>query len=326
MKRLLCLITFLFFIDTLSAQELFPLNEPASNVPKKAIGIRVFNHSYNEAGTVRGLNALRLMYGLLPRLTLMATGTMSNHHGKNFPTNLATHTHDVNQTVYSTGSYVLGVYYPYRFNGISFYAKYRFISQDSQNKHFRMAAYGGYSFLNVSHDEAEPNLLDDTKGYGGGLITTYLKRRFALSLTSGFIIPQNRTGNIPDPYTNEPISTEVQYGKALEYNLSIGYLLLPKKYENYDQTNWNIYLEFMGKAYEQAKITQYGFKNVPITTPLLEKGNYIDVCPGIQAIIKSNLRIDLSVKFPFINKSYAHFYPVYTLGIQRYFYPRKKKS
>ncbi len=323
MKRFCYLLIFTLFGRAVSAQELFPLNESASNVPKNAIGIRLFNQSYIEGKTLRGLDALRIMYGVLPRLTIMATASISNHHGKDFPANLATHTHNANQTVYSTGDYIVGIPYPYRFNGVSFYAKYRFISKDGQNKHFRMAVYGAYSYLDVAHDEAEPNLMDDTKGYGGGLITTYLMKRFAISLTSGFIIPQNHKGNVPDPYSNQPIPTEVGYGKALEYNLSFGYLLFPKKLENYNQTNWSIYLELMGKTYEQAKITQYGFKTIPITTPLLEKGNYIDACPGIQAIIKSNLRMDLSVKFPVLNKSYAHFYPVYTLAVQRYFYSKR---
>ncbi|HWY13435.1 MAG TPA: hypothetical protein VN026_19055 [Bacteroidia bacterium] len=323
MKRCACLIISFLYLRNLSGQELFPLNEPASNVPKNAIGLRLFNQSYGEGKTIRGLDALRVMYGVLPRLTIMATASMSNHHGSDFPANLATHTHNGTQTVYSTGGYVVGIPYPYRFNGISFYAKYRFVSVDGQNKHFRMAAYGGYSYLNVAHDEAEPNLLDDTKGYGGGLITTYLKNKFAVSLTSGVIIPQNHKGSIPDPAGTGPVPTEVKYGRAVEYNLSFGYLVFPRKYENYNQTNWSLYLEFMGKTYEKAKITQFGFKDIPVSTPLLQQGNYIDVCPGIQAIIRSNLRIDLSVKFPMINKSYAHFYPVYSIAIQRYFFTKK---
>lgn len=325
MKLLIYFIVFIFTIQNSFCQELFPFNEPASNMPKNTIGLRLFNQSYKEGNLIRGVNAFRVMYGILPRLTFMATATISNHHGKDFPTNLATHTHNGAQSSFSTGNYVVGIHYPYRFNGVSLYAKYRFISVDGQNKHFRMALYGAYSFLNTAHDEAEPNLLDDTKGYGGGLITTYLVNKFSVSLTSGFIVPQKHIGNILDPYSLDYIQTVIKYGRAIEYNLSFGYLLFPRKYKNYDQTNWNIYMEFMGKSYEQAKITQYGFKDVPISTPLLQKGNYIDICPGIQAIVKSNLRIDFSMKFPMINKSYAHFYPVYFISVQRYFFGKRKK-
>ncbi len=322
MKRTAYVILLTLSIKSLLAQELYPFNEPASNVPKGAIGLRLFNLTYKEGNTIRGVDALRIMYGLLPRLTIMATPNISNHHGKNFPTNLATHTHNGGQTVYYTGDYVVGVPYAYRFNGVSFYAKYRFVSADAQNKHFRMAAYGAYSYINSAHDEAEPNLLDDNKGYGGGLITTYLRNKLAISLTSGVIIPQSHNGSIEDPAGTGLIPTEVKYGRAVEYNLSFGYLLLPRRYKSYYQTNLNLYVEFMGKSYEEAKVTQYGYKEIPISTPLLQAGNYVDFCPGVQAIIKSNLRIDFAMKFPMINKSYAHFYPVYYLAIQRYFFKK----
>jgi len=128
---------------------------------------------------------------------------------------------------------------------------------------------------------------------------------------------------VPDPYGTGPIQTEVQYGRALEYNLSFGYLVYPRKYTSYQQTNWNLYCEFMGVAYGQAKVTQYGFVDVPVSSPTLKQGNYVDLCPGIQAIFNSNLRIDFSMKFPMINRSYAHYYPVYALAIQRYFFTKK---
>ena len=87
----------------------------------------------------------------------------------------------------------------------------------------------------------------------------------------------------------------------------------------------NVYFELLGKFYEAAQVQQYGNISVPINTPLLDKGNYIDVAPGAQCIFKSNLRMDFSVKLPMINKSYARFYPVFVLGVQRYFYFKKKR-
>src|ERR1700741_4824400 len=135
MRRFTLNIFFGLMIARIPAQELFPLNEPASNVPKNAIGLRAFNQSYKEGNIIRGMDAFRLMYGLLPQLTVMATASISNHHGKDFPSNLATHTHSANQSIYSTGAYVVGIPYAYRFNGVSFYAKYRFVSADGQNKH-----------------------------------------------------------------------------------------------------------------------------------------------------------------------------------------------
>ena len=334
MKKAHCLILLLifnFFFLIGFTQELFPHNEPASTIPKGVLGVRDLNESFKEVSIYRNMFSLKLMYGLLPKLSISASGSVSNHHGVDFPAGLASHTHPKNgSSVYSTGNFQRGLVYPYLFTGIYLYSKYRFLTMDGEHTHFRMAAYAEWSNVNVAHDEAEPTLLDDTKGYGGGLIATYLKYHFAVSLTAGFIIPGIYQGFSPDtfghPAVPPQVPTELKYGKALKYDLSFGYLLFPRKYENYNQQNWNLYLEFLGKSYGEAQIIQYGDKNIPISTPLLMAGNYVDICPGIQTIIKSNLRMELSVEFPLINKSYAHFYPVYMLGIQRYFYFNKKSK
>lgn len=317
MKKYLILL-FIFHFQLLRAQELFPHNEPASSVPKGVLGVRMFSESYNEFGTERNMGALKLMYGLTPKLTLMATGTVSNHHSNYLPLDLITHTHSGNQTIYTTGSFPRGIIYPYRFNGINLYSKYRFYTNDGENKHFRMAAYGEYAYINVAHDETEPSLLDDNKGFGTGLISTYLYHHFATSLTSGIIIPGVYTETALDKYGGYS-HNRLTYGKAIQYNLSFGYLLFPRKYTKYSETNINIYAEFMGKSYESAKVQQNGVHVEP-QTELLKKGSYVEIHPGIQAIVHSNLRIDLSVGYPLINKSVAHFYPVYMIGIQRYFF------
>jgi len=323
MKKVI-LFVFLSGSIALRAQELFPDNEPASTVPKGVLGVRVFDETYKEVNLLRNLGVLRIMYGLLPKLSITGSVSMSNHHDVNFPPNLAYHTHNGNQSQYYSGNFQRGVEYPYLYNGIYLYAKYRFITHDADDKHTRVAAYAEWSNVNVAHDEAEPDLLDDTKGYGGGLIITELINRLAISLTSGIIIPGKYNGLSPDIYGGPMVPTELSYGKAVKYNLSFGYLIYPSVYKDYNQLNINGYVEFLGKSYEEAKIVQYGDKIVPIQTPLLQSGSYVDISPGIQAIFKSNLRIDLSVEFPMINQSYAHFYPVYMLGIQRYFYFVKK--
>ena len=303
-----------------NAQELFPNTEPASSIPKNVIGIRYIQHTFNEATQVRNLFALRVMYGLTSRLSMMATPNVSNHHGRSFPDNLATHVHEGNQTIFSTGDTKTNNDYIYKFNGVNFYTKYRFLSNDGKNQHFRMALYAQGTILNTAHTEAEPNLMDDNSGYGGGIITTYLKNKFAVSFTGGYIVPMDKNGFVNDPDGSGPVPTRIKYGRAFEYNLSFGYLIWPRVYKSYNQTNWNIYMEFLGKSYSAAQITQYGFVNVPIATPLLQSGNYIDIVPGIQTIIKSNLRIELSARLPFYRKSYAFFYPLYALGVQWYFF------
>jgi hypothetical protein len=327
MKKYLFLFSCMLLLSvSLSAQELFPNTEPASNVPKGALGVRVFNETYQEVNQIRDMFALKLMYGLLPRLSIYATVSESNHHGVDFPPNLVSHTHSGKQSIFSTGNFQRGLVYPYQFNGVDLYAKYRFLSRDGEHSHLRMALYGEWSNVNVAHDEAEPKLMDDTKGYGGGLITTVLQNHLAVSLTAGFIIPGDYEGFSPDLLGGPMVPTVLSYGRAIQYDLSIGYLLYPAHYANYDQPNVNVYLEFLGKDYEAATVVQYGDKNVPIQTPLLQAGNYVEIHPGVQLILHSKTRFDFSMGFPFIGTGYTSFYPEFMIGIQRYFYLKKKSQ
>jgi hypothetical protein len=298
-------------------QELFPLSEPASNIPKGALGVRLFSESYNEVNQLRNMTGLRLMYGVTPRLTVYLTGIASNHHGKKMPVEFPFH-----------NTPERGARYPYKFNGVHLYAKYRFLSKDAENSHFRMAVFGEGTYVNTTHHETEPDLaMGDNKGVGLGLITTYLKDKFAVSLTAGGILPATYEGKSPDPIENLPdVPVRIQYGKALHYSLSFGYLLFPRKYTSYDQVNVNLYLELHGKAFQAAKVDLFvGQPNEYFLAQsrypsALQKGYYLDVSPSIQVILKSNLRIDFSTTFSSLGISYARLYPVFNVGIQRYFF------
>lgn len=323
LKKVAAIFLLLFFAAAVDAQELFQQTEPASNVPKNTLGIRAFGESYNEVGKLRNIFALRAMYGLTPKLTVMLTANMSNHHNKDLPPDFPVH-----------NTPQIGIYHPYLFNGVDAYAKYRFLTIDGEHSHIRMAVYGEYSYLNVAHDEAEPTLLDDTRGYGGGLIATYLKNHLAVSFTGGFVVPTDYKGDVADAIAGLPtVPAVVKYGKGAVYDLSFGYLLFPHEYKSYEQTNWSLYLELMGKSYGGAQVYFGNIgANLPMyeisvkNTPVLHGYNYLEAWPGVQCIIKSNLRVDFSMGFPLINKSYVHYYPVYMLGLQRYFYFNKKHS
>jgi hypothetical protein len=291
-------------------------------MPKGVMGARAFGQAYEEPGNyIRGLAGLRLMYGATPKLTLMLTATASNHHSKDLPPDFPDH-----------NTPQVGVGLPWRVNGVNLYAKYRLLSKDGPKTHLRLTAYGSASWLNVAHDEAEPDLTDDTKGIGGGFIATWLKDHFAASASVGGILPSDYHGPVPDIIPGLPsIPAHVQYGKALTYSLSFGYLLLPTKYRSYGQTNINLYAEFLGKSYSAGKVflENIGSGNAyQISGPALQvfdAHSYVEFHPGFQAIFGSNLRIDVSAGFPMASRSYTRFYPVYTLGVQRYFFGRKGK-
>lgn len=322
MRLIPLLVCILFSLTFSRSQELFPLNEPASNMPKGVLGVRLFGETYQEIALQRNMFALRLMYGVSPRLTLMATTAVSNHHNKTLPADLINHVHVGSQTFFYTQNIQRGVKYPYLFSGLHLYAKYRFLSLDGEHKHLRMAFYAEGATTKAAHDEAEPNLLDDSKGLGSGLIITALKDHFAISLTTGVVLSGTYKALAPRGVGySDWVPTEVHYGNAILYNLSLGYLLYPRQYSSYTQSNWNIYLEFIGKAYQAGEIIQDG---VALTheSPALMAGNYIEIHPGIQRIINSNTRIEITAGFPLINRSYTRFYPLFTFGIQKYFYQR----
>ncbi len=305
------------------AQELFVHTEPASTMPKGIPGIRAFGQAYDEpGGHIRALTGLRLMYGLTSRLTVMATATASNHHGKTLPANFPH---------FNTPQ--IGVWLPWRFNGVNVYAKYRFYSDDGDHRHLRLAAYATASWLQVAHDEGEPDLTDDTKGVGAGIIATYLKDHFALSFTGGGILPADYRGDVPDWQPSLPgVPARVKYGKALNYSLSFGYLLYPRQYSSYRQVNINLCAEFLGKSYSRGQVFfenlggsggTYELTGTALTA--FQANTYVECHPAIQAIFNSNLRIDIGAGFPLISRSYVRYYPIYTIGIQRYLFPKDHK-
>ncbi len=325
MKSIVIFVLFFVVSPALRAQELFPVAEPASTVPKGALGVRLFDEGYKESGLVRDLAACRLMYGITPRLSLYGTVTASDFHEKTLPFDFISHNHG-GQTFGGANTPAQGVAYPLIYNSVDLYAKYRFVSSDGQNTHFRMAAYAEASKVSPPSHEAEPDLLIHTSGFGAGLIATWLRQRFAGSLSSGFILPLAYSGDAYDRYGGI-YPTTITYGNALTYSLSLGYRLLPASYTGYRQTNWNVYIEFTGKAYGAAQVSQKdgpaaNALPIPITinTPILQAGSYLDVIPGIQCILSSTYRIDFSTALPLVNKSYDHLYPFVLVGIQRYFF------
>jgi hypothetical protein len=271
------------------------------------------------------MEAFRVMYGLTSKLSVMVTGSASNHHSRRLPGDLIYHTHSGAATNYYTQNVKLGLQYPYLFNGFDFFAKYRLLSFDGKNQHLRIAAYGEWSSVNAAHHEAEPNLMDDTGGYGYGGIVTMLKNRFAASVTYGFIKPNSYYEN--QPYFAQGMDSPIRiyYGDAVRYNISFGYRFYPNHYTDYQQTNWNFYMEFMGKSYDAARVIQDG-ETISPTSPILMGGSYVEMHPGIQLIANSNFRMEFSIGLPFIGHSYTHTTPYWNFAIQRYFYRHASKS
>lgn len=227
-------------ISATNAQELYVFSEPASNMPAKSVGIRLTNEGMRSPD-FRNRSIVEGMVGLNKNLMLHVQGFASNMDGR------------------------------YQLEGASFYGKYRFLSIDDVQSHFRAAAFGRISTSKRRVPSEDINLEGDSRGWQIGLVATQLIHKLALSATAGY----SQTFNCDDQYS----VGKHQINKMLDYSLSSGYLLLPFVYKNYNQPNFNLYVELLGK-----------------TNPA-NGHTYLDIAPALQLIINSRTRFDVGYRF-----------------------------
>lgn len=239
------------------------MTEPASNMPAKSFGVRLTNKlmpmQFDKSYSYRF--EPEFMFGISKNFMLHANLYASNMFTKKFV-----------------------------FEGGSVYGKYRFLSVDRLHSHFRMTTFGKVSTIknpafishtkrhyvnNQIHEETykiysdEIELDGNNSGLSVGLVATQLLHKLAISGTAAY---NNRWKNISFPATSG-ISNHM-----MRYSLSAGYLLLPRTYKNYRQTNLNLYAEFLAGS------------------SLDKKGSFMDIAPGIQFIFNSISRIDIACR------------------------------
>ena len=241
MRKVIILIM-VFAFQQNYCQELFVVTDPASNVPGNSLAINIMQSAFKEKFE-NGYN-----YHLMPEVTyginknLMIRGS----------------------TFISTRSDVLYV------EGGGFMVKYRFLSEDDLNSHFRMAAYGRYSFNRADIHQEQIEIQGHNTGFETGIIATKLIHKLAISSSVSFEKALDNKPNYPFPST---------FGNnATNYTLSFGKLMYPKKYTNFKQTNINLMVEFVGQTIN------------------VNGKSYVDVVPAIQFIFNSQARLDLAYR------------------------------
>lgn len=224
----------------LSAQELYVFTEPASNMPAKSLGLRLTNEGIFSGGKMNR-TIPELMLSFNKKLMVHIQGFFSDMDGN------------------------------YRLEGGSIYAKYRFLSADDAQRHFRMAAYGRLSTSKRPLSTQDINLEGDNSGLQGGIVATQLLHKLALSAHISYV-----KAFIHDV----PVMAGMQRpDELIAYSLSSGYLVLPVHYKNYNQPNFNVYFEMLGK-----------------TNPANGQA-YIDFAPAVQMILNSRTRVDMGYRF-----------------------------
>ena len=224
------------------SQELYVFTEPASNMSTKSIGVRITNEGmFNNPGFV-SRTIPEVMFGFNKNLMMHAQGFLSDFDGR------------------------------FRVEGGSLYAKYRFLSIDESQSHFRAAAFGRISTSKRPGFSRDINLEGDNSGWQAGLIFTQLLHKLAISATLGYSNAFEKNDKVLRLNTPQP-------DQMLSYSLSSGYLVLPFVYKDYKQPNFNLYFEILGK-----------------TDPNSGE-SYLDLAPAIQVILNSTTRIDLGYRF-----------------------------
>jgi hypothetical protein len=236
---------FLFFVLASTqgkAQELFVFTEPASNMPAKSFGIRDMNaFMFEQDRKLNYHNMPELMWGITKKWMVHVQGFISNRQEGGF-----------------------------KVEGGSFYAKYRFLSKDDIQSHFRMAAYGRYSFNRADIHQQEIETMGHNTGYELGIIGTQLLHKVAISSSISYEKAKDNKPGYKFPVTES--------NDAVNYTLSVGKLMLPKVYKDYRQTNLNLMLELLGQ-----RLNNNG-------------KSYLDIAPSVQFIINSQARVDIGYR------------------------------
>lgn len=244
MKKLLA-ICLLAMARPAFSQELYVNTEPASNMATHSLGVRLENQGFFDP-VYKNRTTMEVMYGASKWLMI---------HG----------------SLYTSDFYQNGQ----RFEGGSVYAKYRFLSVDSVQQHFRGALFAKVSGNNNPVVNQEITVEGDNSGLQSGVVFTKLSHRVALSGSASYLHDWDNAGNyhIPAQYARD----------AVACTLSAGYLALPKVYRDYKQINMNIYAELLGK-------TNPGYGQ-----------SYLDAAPAVQFIFNSLIRLDFSYRVPLYN-------------------------
>jgi hypothetical protein len=241
-------LLFIFFACKIKGQELYVFTEPASNMPAKSISVKI-NGEFMGPQPWHNQAMQRIMpqvmFGISKKWMLHLVTTFGNMHTNQFA-----------------------------WESISLYNKYRFFSNDNVHRHFRMAAFLEASYRRSPFHQDEANLDGDKSGIRAGIIATQLWNKFALSGTIAHTQILDKSRN-----SKNIIYVPSRIYQAMSYSMSAGYLLLPKEYTDYKQTNLNLYTEFLAQQ------------------SLDRKAYYIDMAPALQLIFNSNTKLNFGYRF-----------------------------
>lgn len=227
------------------AQELYVFTEPASNMPARSLSFKLtarYPDSKRNNYFKQRYNP-EMMLGLNKNWMVHIAGSFSDYYSVKL-----------------------------RPESVKGYVKYRFLSNDEVHRHFRMASFFelAYSRNDFLYDEF--SLDGDLSGMQAGLIATQLVNKLAVSGTFSYMQGFATIVNHHHDGGANPLS-------MFNYSLSAGYLVFPRNYTSYKQTNLNLYLELLGS---------HGVGH---------SHNYLDLAPAVQLIFNSTTKLNMGARF-----------------------------
>lgn len=236
----------LFFFIGVNAQELYVYSEPASNLPARSLSLKLKHQSVTK-DAIFGRYSYRytpqVMVGLTKKLMLRAAASIGNMQTQRA-----------------------------KLESMQLYAKYRILSIDDIHSHFRLAAFGQVARSVVPFHYDEIDLGGDKSGVEAGLVATQLWHKFALSGTLSHIQVLHGSRK------NRQVYIPARSYNAMQFSLSAGYLLFPRVYSSYKQTNLNLYTELL---------TQRTLDN---------SHYYVDIAPALQLIFASATKLNIGYR------------------------------
>ena len=262
--RIFFILFLLIHTYILSAQELYINSEPASLIPKGTKVVRLTNSNiFLDGSNIMGSigNAFivtpSLSYGISKKIMLSGSIQFAN---KPYEQDMTPN---------------------FGLNGFKIYSKQRILSTDKQKYHTRLSSFIKYSYHEDKFMKDNIDIdLQDT-GFELGLIGTQLINKLAISITTAI----TRISNIDEKLTQgSTVKWQTTNLNTFKNSISAGYLLFPRKYNSYKQTNFNLYVEYLTNTIlnEDFPVRYDKFRST--------------FAPGIQFIILSRSRLDFSYK------------------------------
>lgn len=264
MKIILLAICLMAMVCPAFSQELYVNTEPASNMATGSLGLRIENQGFFKPD-YKNRSTFEAMYGVNRHLMVHGSLYASDYYSGN-----------------------------QQFEGGSIYAKYRFLSIDTVQKHLRGAFFIKASSINNPLPNQEISLEGDNSGLQSGVVFTQLLHKLAISGSVSYLRAFDNRGGYS--------LLASQARNAAAYTLSAGYLLFPRSYRDYKQVNVNLYAELLGK-------TNPGHGQ-----------SYLDAAPAVQFIFNSICRLDLSYRTPLYNDMVRNTKNMYLIRLEYNFF------